>query len=114
MHDNSTLSEAHPAASRSEYWSDHIRRWQGSGLSKAEYCRQNHLPKHAFHYWFRKLRQAVQQEGPVVPLSFRVADLAPSQPAFVLKIDQRFQVAIQGDFDPPVLKKLIKTLENMA
>jgi hypothetical protein len=32
----------------------------------------------------------------------------------VLNIGQRFQVAIQGDFQPSVLKKLIKTLEGMA
>jgi hypothetical protein len=112
MHDNSTQSGQAP--SKAEYWSEHIRRWQDSGLSKVEYCRQNNLTKHAFYYWRKKLRQSNQAESPVVPLSFRVAGLAPSQPAFVLKIGQRFQVAIQGDFDPPVLKKLIKTLENMA
>jgi hypothetical protein len=114
MHDNSTYADEQTALSRSEYWSDNIRRWQDSGLSKAEYCRQNHLTKHAFYYWCKKLRHANQDEGSVVPLPFRVVDLIPGQPSFVLKIGQCFQVVIQGDFQPSVLKKLIKTLEDMA
>ena len=114
MHDTSPQLDAQPATTRAEYWSDHIRRWQDSGLSKAEYCRQNHLTKHAFYYWCKKLRYVNLDEGSVVPLPFRVVDLIPGQPSFVLKIGQRFQVVIQGDFQPSVLKKLIKTLEDMA
>jgi hypothetical protein len=73
------------------------------------------LTKHAFYYWRKKLRQSNQAESPVVPLSFRVGHLAPSRPSFVLTVGQQgYHVAIQGDFDPPVLKKLIKTLEDMA
>jgi hypothetical protein len=119
MHDTSPQLDAQ-ATTRAEYWSDHIQRWQDSGLSKAEYCRQNHLTKHAFYYWCKKLRHASQDEGSnqdegsVVPLPFRVVDLIPGQPSLVLNIGQRFQVAIQGDFQPSVLKKLIKTLEGMA
>jgi hypothetical protein len=112
MHDNSTQSDHSP--SKAEYWSEHIRRWQDSGLSKVEYCRQNNLTKHAFYYWRKKLKQSNQGESPVVPLSFRIGDLAPNRQSFVLTVGQGYHVAIQGDFDPPVLKKLIKTLENMA
>lgn len=114
MYDNSTHTDEQTALTRSEYWSDHIRRWQDSGLIKAEYCRQNHLAKHAFYYWCKKLRHANQDQGSVVPLPFRVVDLALSQPPLVVQIGQRFQVAIQGDFQPPVLKKLINALEDMA
>lgn len=112
MQDKHIESGARPEITRHEYWAEHIRAWQRSGLSKAEYCRQNQITKHAFHYWFKKLQEPAQ--GSVVPLDLRIGDLAPSQPQFVLNIGQRFQVAIQGDFYPPVLQKLIKTLEDMS
>jgi hypothetical protein len=37
------------------FWQQHITQWQGSGLSQANYCRQQALPAHQFSYWKCKL-----------------------------------------------------------
>jgi hypothetical protein len=108
-------STAQSSLDRSEFWSDHISRWKKSGLSKAEYCRRHGLAKHSFLYWFKKLEQAQAAKPEVVPLSFPVQTSVPEhQAALSVKVGSRFVVAIQGDFHPPVLKKLIKTLEAMS
>ena len=38
-----------------KYWQHHIAQWQTSGLSQAEYCRQNKITGHQFSYWKSKL-----------------------------------------------------------
>jgi hypothetical protein len=39
-----------------------IASWQGSGLSQKEWCRQQEMPYHIFHYWYRRYRE--QHSGP--------------------------------------------------
>ena len=115
MQNEHTDHEAEPHSSRAEYWAEQIQNWKDSGLSKAEYCQQNQLTKHAFHYWCKKLERIPEQEqaNSIVPLDLQVQS-SRQNPPLVLKISHRFQVAIQGDFHPPVLQKLIKTLEEMS
>lgn len=36
-------------------WSEHIQRWQESGLTQQGYCREHHLAPHQFTYWKHKL-----------------------------------------------------------
>jgi len=39
----------------SKYWETHVSVWKCSGLSQAEYCRQNDLPLTRFYGWKAKL-----------------------------------------------------------
>ena len=34
-----------------KFWEDHIQAWHESGLTQAEYCRQNNLKNHRWWYW---------------------------------------------------------------
>lgn len=37
-----------------EFWLNHIKQWNLSGLSKADYCRQHNLSVGNFYNWFSK------------------------------------------------------------
>ena len=37
-------------------WRERLLAWQQSGLSTAQWCRQQQLPEHQFFYWKRKLK----------------------------------------------------------
>jgi len=37
-------------------WTMHIKKWQESGLSQSEYCRQNGLNDRAFSYNYNKMK----------------------------------------------------------
>ncbi|HVW59006.1 MAG TPA: hypothetical protein VHC48_03190 [Puia sp.] len=39
-----------------------IRSWQQREVSQKEWCRQQDIPYHIFHYWYRKYKD--QQESP--------------------------------------------------
>ena len=38
-----------------DFFEQHLKVWKKSGLSQAEYCRQNGLSRSRFGYWKRKL-----------------------------------------------------------
>ncbi len=39
----------------SKYWETQVTAWKSSGMSQAEYCRQNDLPLSRFYSWKAKL-----------------------------------------------------------
>lgn len=43
-------------------WTKRVEQWQASGLSQAEFCRQNGIKLTTFNFW--KLRVLKQQPGP--------------------------------------------------
>jgi hypothetical protein len=45
-----------------EQWTKRVAQWQASGLSQAEFCRQNDIALTTFNFW--KLRVLKQQPGP--------------------------------------------------
>ncbi len=40
---------------RGRFWARHLQRWQQSGLSQAQYCRQQQFSAPAFGWWKRRL-----------------------------------------------------------
>lgn len=40
---------------RGRFWARHLHRWNQSGLSQAQYCRQQQLSVAAFGWWKRRL-----------------------------------------------------------
>jgi len=51
-------TDANNRTDRSVFWQSHLDRWRQSGLSQAQYCRQNDLVYHQMVYWARKHRDA--------------------------------------------------------
>jgi len=45
-----------------QYWQEQFERWQQSGLSKADFCRQEGLKSTAFYYWSRRFTSASAAE----------------------------------------------------
>ncbi len=39
---------------KTNLWSAHIEAWRQSGVSQAEYCRENGINNHQFGYWKKK------------------------------------------------------------
>jgi transposase-like protein len=45
---------------KEQHWRELLQRWQASGLSIADFCRQHQLAPPAFYAWRRTLRQRDQ------------------------------------------------------
>ncbi|SHO48972.1 IS66 family insertion sequence element accessory protein TnpA, partial [Desulfopila aestuarii] len=49
-------------SAKQEYWQEHIRSWESSGLTQSSYCRENMLSLATFGYWRRKSSLKVSHE----------------------------------------------------
>ncbi len=57
---------------RGRFWLEHLRRWKQSGLSQAQYCRQQHLSAQAFGWWKGRLSVAGRPAEVVIASDTRV------------------------------------------
>jgi len=91
------------------FWQPHIRAWEESGVSQAEYCRRQGLNIKIFGYWKRKLCSKTHD------LSFVPVTIKPSQ---VSKSDTLLRLIIRGDscieisdgFNQDTLRRVLDTL----
>jgi len=101
------------AEEKHRFWKQHIADWQATDLSQVEYCRQYHLIAHRFTYWKQKFKFGSDQsfiELKLPPVSYPQI----SSPASLLRVNvNRFQVAVDRDFDPIALRQLINFLEHL-
>jgi hypothetical protein len=94
------------------YWEGMLSKWETSGLSQIEFCRQNDLNRHRFYYWKRRIKKCTMSI-PLVQLgglpSFSGKNF-PETPKLGLNIDGRFRIEICNGFNPATLEQLIRTL----
>lgn len=68
---------------KNEYWQNHFKEWQESGLSKRRYCLDNGLAISTFSYWIRKFRKN-SESSPVpafYPLTVDTALMVSDRPS---------------------------------
>lgn len=95
------------------FWKQHVEAWQSGHLTQAGYCREHHLIVHRFIYWKQKFKSGTDQS--FIELKFPPAPYAKaSSPTSPLRVAvNRFQVAVDRDFDPVALRQLVCTLEGL-
>ena len=94
------------------YWSSHIERWQESGASQTEYCKEHGLKDHQFTYWKKRI---VQTETAAKFVSLNLSSFTnkqPPQPGSPLRVvvSNGLKVEVEAGFDPHLLCQLIVAL----
>ncbi len=95
--------------SQREFWEKHLRDYNKSGLSYAEYCRRHDLKGSTFSYWRKKLSASPQGQPAFVEL--KIAASNPSGIDIILR--NQIRLTVCPDFDEGLLEKLIGVLEAM-
>jgi transposase len=103
---------------KTNFWREHVAKWRTSGLSQAEYCRQNCVSIKSLGYWKRRFERNQQPPSPsvIVPVPQQhlvQPSLRQEEGALRVHLGHRFTVEIRGDFFAPVLEKLVRTLEQL-
>ena len=57
------------------FWQHHIERWQQSGLSQKEYCKQHELTFSSFGYWRARLNRSKRAKK-LIPVDIKTTDHA--------------------------------------
>lgn len=108
-----TKSRAEMLARKRRLWEQRIQKWQDSGTSQSEYCRNNDLKVHQFTYWKKRLLP------PDLPVSFVELQIAPSETRKISKkpirliINEHFHIEIERDFDSVALRQLVVALRQL-
>lgn len=105
-------------------WAKVVAAWRGSGQTGTAFCRQRQLKESAFRFWLKELEQRRKARRPTRSKSappkprravgFVAARLVPMPPRmgdFEIHLGGGRRVRVSGDFDPPLLKKIVATLE---
>ena len=97
-----------------EYWRKQIRECEASSLSQKQFCRSRSLALSTFCYWKSRINNAEPITPKFYPLAIPASSGNPPEADLVLLVGpKQFQIQIKKDFSPPVLKKLITTLEQL-
>ena len=100
--------------SNNKIWQAHLKSWVSSGLSRAEYCRQQNISYHAFKYWEKKLlvKKSSTPAFVSVPAVRIEQSFLSSDESAKLRVDirGRYRIEVYDDFSPVTLSRLISTL----
>ena len=113
--EESKLSRVEESKRKREYWRSHIERWQESGSSQTEYCREHGLKDHQFTYWKKRIVQT-EAEGKLVSLKLSsFTNKQPPQPGCPLRVvvSNGLKVEVEAGFDPDLLGQLIIVLRGV-
>jgi hypothetical protein len=111
------ISRRGKSSNTQKIWRSHIGAWEKSGLSRAEYCRQNILSPHALGYWHKKYNKPNSAGMTLVPVPIAGKQLhevkEPQTRSAELKVEisNRFKIVVPDGFTAATLARLITTLE---
>ncbi|GLI33261.1 IS66 family insertion sequence element accessory protein TnpA [Desulforhabdus amnigena] len=96
------------------FWEEHLKRWETSGMTQNEYCRQNRLKVNRFIYWKKKCPQKstvslVEWSGTKEEKSSVVASGGP----LCVVVGGRYRIEIGQGFDPGLLDGVVRVLRSL-
>jgi len=105
---------------RARYWADQVAGWQRSGLSQAEFCRQQGLKGGTFAWWKRQLGkrggQRPNRRGRPAKASERFVEVRlaglSSASAYEVVLARGRSIRVPSQFDPQILSRLITAVES--
>ncbi len=98
-----------------KFWQAHVKAWSASGMTQAEYCRQNGLSIKSFGYWKRKQKNKATEVTfyPVPANPLKVLNNRNQPYSLRLVVDDRFRIEIGNEFSSATLGRLVQTLGRL-
>jgi hypothetical protein len=94
-----------------QFWEDHVQAWQQSGLTQAEYCRQNNLKNHRWWYWRKRISHPSETNVTFVPLRFSSSKL--SRAGISVVTPNGYRIECDNGVDVSKLRQLILTVRGL-
>lgn len=105
-----------PHPDTEQRWLDLVTRWQRSGLTVREFCRQQRLSEPSFYVWRRRLRPRgrLSAHGNAAPafVKVTVAAAPAAHPALEVLLAGGRVLRVPTGFDPVALRQLLRLLEE--
>lgn len=101
---------------KQEFWRQHVRAWEQSGLSQKAYCEDQALCLSVFGYWKRKLgfsEHAAPRFYPLAVAAPPVSEKTGSAGLHVHLKDDRFRIEVKPGFSAALLREIVVALEQL-
>ena len=95
-------------------WSDRIASWKQSGQSQRAYCEQHQLVPGTFCYWRSRLKEQKAGGHADKPRFLPVTLKQHSHASLTLLINGQHHLEIKSDFDPDLLSKIVRAVQQVA
>ena len=98
------------------HWRRHVEAWRESGLSQADYCRQQNLNRKTFSLWTRRVQDdlSMSKDSPLELIAVQVAPSAPFETteasAIMLRFPHGAQLELSTAVPPRWLAELLRCL----
>lgn len=98
------------------HWRRHVEAWRESGLSQADYCRQQNLNRKTFSLWTRRVRDdlSMSKDSPLELISVQVTPSAPAVTTeaspILLRLAHGAQLELSTAASPHWLAELLRCL----
>ena len=109
---NDQQSQSESSKSRLTRWQTLFEKWEKSGQSQAQFCRDNGLNTNTFQYWKKKLTPSEEQHS-LIPVSVMPREelkTSSSDSGISLRIEDNLLLQFNRDFCPSTLLKLVDIL----
>ena len=96
-------------AAREDYWRERIAAQERSGLTVAQFCREQELTEQSFYLWRKRLREAKPMRFALVETGLaRQGRATESDLELVLATGERLRIST--DVDVTVLRRVVEAL----
>ncbi len=101
------------------FWIQHIKAWQQSGLSRAEYLKAHQLSASQFSYYYRnhfpEALQVAKDSKPAGLVQVQVIEDQPVRtthaPCLTLSTPKGYRIELESGFDADLLQKVLRVVE---
>ncbi len=104
-------------ATKLAYWSEHIKKWQASGLAQRAYCQQEDIKWPTFDYWRRQILATVVTSQPAKKNATADLTLVPVRvvdkqrhDTTILRHPAGWELCLPGTVDAAWLAEMLKCL----
>jgi len=126
-----TKSKPSELTERGRFWHKHLKAWNKTSLSQAEYCRRHDLSLPAFGWWKQRLARIFAHKSarskrssttttlksePFIKVNAAETDslFTASSCVYEIALPNNRCIRFGADFDLGVLTRLIQTLEQLC
>ncbi len=97
---------------KKEFWEAKIKEWEGSGLSKTRFFKEQSIAESSFGKWYKRLRENFNKNNDEVsfsPIKIEKEKIELSSPLLIL-LKGNIKISIPNNADKSTLKMLLEIL----
>ena len=96
---------------KTNFWADHIKRWEVSGTGRMEYCREAGISYWTFREWQKRFQEANESGKTLVQVPLKISSRPQDERNTIdILVNESIRIRIKPGFDGKFLRAVIQEL----